>query len=82
MSLSALALLLGYLAVFGVAQEPRADEGPAARIFQILLAGQAPIIGFFAFTWFPKMPKQALQVLALQIVFALAPFILVFILES
>ena len=72
MSLTALAMLLGYLATFGVVHE--ADEGTAAHIFQILMGGQAPIVAFFALKWLPRAPKQALLVLALQIGAALAAF--------
>lgn len=80
MSIAALSLVLGYLVIFGI-QEPQADEGAAARVFQLLLAGQLPIIVFFAVKWLPKKPKQATIVIALQIIaiiIALAP---VFLLE-
>ena len=80
MSFAALALVLGYVVVVGV-QEPRADEGAAARIFQMLLAGQVPIVAFFAIRWLPKMPKQAAGVILVQIIAALVPFALVFFLE-
>jgi len=81
MSLAALTLVLGYLAMFGIT-EPQADEGTAAHLFQLLLAGQIPIAGFFALRWLPRMPGQASQVLALQIFAALVPFALVFFLEG
>ena len=70
MSLAALALLLGHVAMFGVTHE--ADEGTAAHLFQLLMAGQTPFIAFFAMTWLPRTPKLALQVLALQFGAALA----------
>ena len=70
MSLAALAIVLGHVAMFGAARE--ADEGAAAHLWQLLMAGQLPIIAFFALRWLPQMPKQALRVLALQIVAALA----------
>ena len=69
MSLVALAVVLGHIALFGVGHE--ADEGTAAHIWQILMAVQVPIIAFFAIKYLPQKPKQALLVLALQIVFAL-----------
>ena len=81
MSLAALVLVLGYLAIFGVAKEPQADEGTAARIFQLLLAGQVPIVILFAIKWLPQMPKQALKIIALQIIAALIAFAPVFLLE-
>ena len=74
MSLAALAIVLGHVAVFGAVRE--ADEGTAAHLFQLLMAGQAPIVAFFAIKWLPRTPRQALQVLALQggaVLAALAP---------
>ena len=70
MSLAALAIVLGHVTTFGAARE--ADEGAAAHLWQLLMAGQLPIMGFFTLRWLAQMPKQALQVLALQIVAALA----------
>jgi hypothetical protein len=64
MSLAALATVLIHVAVFGAARE--ADEGTAAHIWQLLVAGQLPIVAFFAIRWLPRSPKQALLVLALQ----------------
>jgi hypothetical protein len=74
MSVTALAIVVIHIARFGVARE--ADEGTAAHLWQILMAGQLPIIAFFAIKWLPKNPKPALVVLALQAVAgltALAP---------
>ncbi len=74
MSFSALATVVIYVAMFGTARQ--ADENAAAHIWQILMAGQIPIIVFFAFKWLPRSPKQALLVLALQgsaALMALAP---------
>jgi len=74
MSFVALATVLIYVAMFGAAQQP--DEGTAAHIWQILMAGQIPIILFFAIKWLPQTPKQALLVLVLQgsaALMALAP---------
>jgi DNA-binding CsgD family transcriptional regulator len=74
MSFGALATVLIYVAMFGAARQ--ADEGTAAHIWQILMAGQIPIIVFFAIKWLPRTPKQALLVLVLQgsaVLMALAP---------
>jgi hypothetical protein len=46
MSLIALALVLGHVALFGVVHQ--ADEGTAAHLWQFLMAVQVPIIAFFA----------------------------------
>ena len=64
MSLAALALVLGHTAIFGVVHE--VDEGTPAHIFQLLMAGQVPIVAFFAIKWLPQTPRPALQVLVLQ----------------
>jgi hypothetical protein len=69
MSLVALALVSGHVALFGVVHE--ADEGTVAHIWQILMAVQVPSMAFFAIKYLPQKPKQALLVLALQIVAAL-----------
>jgi hypothetical protein len=70
MSLAALAIVLGHVAVFGVVRE--ADEGTSAHLFQLLLVAQLPIVAFFAVKWLPRAPIQALQILALQAVAGLA----------
>lgn len=77
MSFGALATVLIYVAIFGPA--PQADEGTAAHIWQILMAGQIPIIVFFALKWLPRTPKEALLILVLQggaALMALAPVFL------
>ena len=58
MSLSALSLVLGHAAIFGVVHE--ADEGAAAHVFQILIALQLPVVAYFAFKWLPRRPRQSL----------------------
>jgi hypothetical protein len=74
MSFAALITVLLHIVIYGIARE--ADEGAAAHIFQILIAGEVPIIAYFVIKWMPEIPKQALKVLALQIfavLTALAP---------
>jgi hypothetical protein len=66
MSLAALVLVLGHVAIFGVVREP--DEGAAAHVWQLLMAGQLPIVLYFAARWLPKAPGPAFRVLALQTV--------------
>jgi len=78
MSFAALATVLIYVALNGVARQ--ADEGAAAHIWQILMAAQLPIIAFFAIKWLPRAPRQALLVLALQFGSALAALAPVYIL--
>ena len=79
MSFAALSLVLGHIALFGVARE--ADEGAAAHLWQLLMAGQIPVIAFFALTWLPKAPRPALLVLTLQAVAGLAAAAPVFLLK-
>jgi hypothetical protein len=76
MSLTALAML-GTAYVLGLAtghgglvREP--DEGATAHLWQLLMAGQLPVLAFFAIKWLPRAPKQTLCVLALQAAAALA----------
>ena len=45
MSIVALALVLGHVAVYGIVHE--ADEGTPAHLFQLLMAAQVPIVAFF-----------------------------------
>lgn len=78
LSLMALATVLIHVARFGVVRE--ADEGAAAHIWQLLMATQVPILGFFAIKWLPQAPKQALQVLVLQAAAVLAALAPVFLL--
>jgi hypothetical protein len=70
MSVAALATVIGYAAMFGVARQ--VDEGTAAHVWQLLMVGQMPVVAFFAIKWLPIEPRQTLLVLALQIVAALA----------
>ena len=79
LSLCALATVAAFIALHGTA--PQADEGVAAHIWQILMVAQIPIILFFAVTWVPRMPRQALPVLILQIGVALAAMAPVFLLH-
>ncbi len=86
MSLTALMMLLGAMAsyrmthgTFIIAREP--DEGAIAHLWQILMAGQMPIIAFFAIKWLPRSPRQTLSVLALHVGAALASMAPVFFLN-
>ena len=79
MSLAALATVLIYLALHG--PTPQADEGTAAHIWQLLMAGQVLIVSYFAIRWVPQYPREALPILALQICAALAAMAPVFLLR-
>lgn len=79
MSLTALAVVLVHVAVYGVVHE--ADEGTAAHIWQLLIAGQMPVLAFFLIKWLPRAPRQALYVLVLQAGAVLASMAPVFFLK-
>jgi hypothetical protein len=70
MSVTALSIVIGYAAAFGVARQ--ADEGTAAHLWQLLMAGQVPVVVFCALKWIPREPKRALLIVAVQFGAALA----------
>ncbi|MFN2623407.1 MAG: hypothetical protein ABR611_11230 [Chthoniobacterales bacterium] len=70
MSVTALAIVLLHIVRHGTARE--ADEGTSAHLWQILMAGQLPIIAFFAIRWLPRNPKPALLVLVIQAIAGIA----------
>ena len=76
MSGLALAIVIFHILMFGTARE--ADEGTAAHLWQILMAGQLPIVAFFAIKWLPRTPGHAVMVLALQAIAGLAAMAPVF----
>ena len=76
-SLTALAVVLGHIAMFGVVRE--ADEGAVAHIWQLLMGLQLPVLAFFAIKWLPRAPRPSLIVLGLQAGAALASMAPVFI---
>lgn len=63
----------------GIIRQP--DEGTAAHLWQLLMAGQLPVLLFFAVKWLPRAPKQTLYVLALQAGAALASMAPVYLLN-
>jgi len=81
MSLVALLAVLGHVAVYGAGGAVReADEGATAHIWQILIAGQVPVMAYFLFRWLRRAPRQTLGVFALQAGAALANVAAVFFL--
>ena len=70
MSFAAMSVVLVQIATVGAARE--ADEGTAAHLWQLLMAGQVPFIAFFAIRWLPQVPRHAALVLALQAAAVLA----------
>ena len=79
MSFLALALVLVSVALFGAARET--DEGATAHLWQLLMAGQLPVVAFFALRWLPRAPRPAFAVLALQALALLAALSPVYLLH-
>ena len=79
MSLAALAIVLLHIALHGTARQQ--DEGAAAHLWQILMAGQLPLLLWFAVKCLRKAPRSALRVLVLQAGAALASCAPVFLLH-
>lgn len=86
---AALAVLGGYLLTGphdpnivvenGVARE---DEGPAARLWQLIMGLQLLAIAVFAVRWMPRSPKSATAMLGLQGLAFVAAALPIFILEG
>ena len=56
-----------------------ADQSNLAQ--RILMAGQTPIVLFFAIKWLPQAPRESAIVIALQLIAALAAMAPVFLLH-
>jgi CHASE2 domain-containing sensor protein len=70
MSLAILAMVLTTIGISGAVRQE--DEGTQAHIFQIWLVLEVVLVTAFAVAWVPRRPKQALIVLAIQILGILA----------
>ena len=68
-------LLMGlrFVALNGLVRQ--ADEGTEAHLFQLLMPVQLLLMGYFGLTWVPRLPRQALSVLALQFFLTVALFV-------
>jgi hypothetical protein len=79
LGMSAGAFVMVVIHIVTIGADPGADEGTTAKLFQILLAGQAPFVAYFALKWLPRMPSEAMLVIATQAaaaLVALAPVVL------
>jgi len=79
LGMSAGAFIMVLIHVISIGTDPATDEGTAAKLFQLLIAGQAPFVAFFALKWLPRMPSEAMYVMAVQAaaaLVALAPVVL------
>ena len=65
MSLGALGVVVIAIAVVGTKTQP--DEGAAAHIWQLLMVGQLPILGWFALHWLRRDIRAGLAVIGVQI---------------
>lgn len=65
MSVGALAVVL--IAVLTGGVKPRPDEYAAAHIWQLLMVGQLPFLGWFALRWLRRDFRSAVPVVGLQI---------------
>ena len=79
MSVAALLLIIVVLSTFGVSHNQ--DEGAPARVFQLLILLQLPIVVYFAIKWLPRSPTPALFVMLLQSAAAFLPILIVVWLE-
>jgi len=78
MSIAAL-LLLGIVAASqGLARA--SDEGAVAHIWQLLMAGQLPLLVYFLIRWLPRLPRPAVWVVALQVAAATAAMAPIYVL--
>ncbi len=64
MSLTALAIVVGAVTAMGGVRQ--SDEGAAAHIFQLLIAGELPLLALFAMRWLRKDLKAACTILVAQ----------------
>jgi len=77
--MSSVALITVIVHLLTLGAGPATDEETAAHLFQLLIAGQAPFVTFFAMKWLPRMPSEAMYVMATQAaaaMVALAPVVL------
>jgi len=65
MSLAALGVVLVAFAIG--AAKPAPDENTSAHIWQLLIVGQLPFLGWFALQWLRRDFRAGLPILALQI---------------
>ena len=79
MSMLAVTIVFAHIALVGTARQ--SDEGTAAHLWQLLMAGQLPIILFFAIRWLPRARRYALSVLGLQAAAAVAALAPVYLLH-
>ena len=80
MSIAALGVLTLALTM-GFGRSPDGDEGAAAHLWQLLIAGQIPVIAYFVLRWLPAAPREGVAVLATQLAVGLVAAAPVFLLH-
>lgn len=65
MSLGALTAIGVHILKSGIA--PQADEGTAAHLWQLFMAGQLPFVGWFMVRWVPEGGRRALAVSVIHV---------------
>jgi len=65
MSACALAAIGAHIVTSGVA--PQADEGTAAHLWQLLMAGQLPVVAWFAMRRVPERGRRAVTISAIHV---------------
>jgi hypothetical protein len=73
------AYLMITIATIGIVREK--DEGIGAHLFQLWLVLEPFMVGFFAFKWLPRVRKEALIIIMLQILAALLLLSVVYFLK-
>jgi hypothetical protein len=82
LSLAMLVLIVTLLSIYGIPTPyPTKDEGAGAHLFQLWLVVEVLIVVLFVAKWLPQAPKQALLILALQIIAVVATCAPVFFLR-
>ena len=80
MSLAALSLVGIAVAIYGLNGVRQPDEGAFAHLWQLMMAGQLPVIAWFAIKWLPRSPRDALPILVLHAIAGIAAAAPVFLL--
>jgi len=80
LSIAALGVVYVALVMAHGATVPERDEGAEAHLWQLCMAGQVPLVAYFALRWIPQLPRKALIVLVLQLLLALTAMAPVYLL--
>jgi len=69
LSLAAIMVVVGEVGIHGAMRD--ADEGAAAHLWQLLMAAQVLVMGFFLVKWLPRAPRPAMAIFVLHLAAAL-----------